>query len=279
MRADLAVVAMSLSLCVPAACVSPENHRLGTLAQFEHAQVFQPLKYPAGNWEPEVLPFEDAWFRADDGTRLHGWFCPHDDPVAVALFAHGNAGNVSHLAESLQTLHDRHRLAVMTFDYRGYGRSEGEPSEMGVLQDARAARAWLAKRMGIAEVDIVLMGQSLGGGIMVDLAARDGARGLVLASTFTSLPDVASHHLPLLPARLVMRTRLDSISKIKDYHGPLLQVHGDRDRVVPYRQGQRLFAAANEPKRFVRNSGGDHNDPLSSEYRDALDEFLESLPR
>jgi fermentation-respiration switch protein FrsA (DUF1100 family) len=186
-------------------------------------------------------------------------------------------GNVSTQAETLRTLHDRHRLSIMTFDYRGYGRSEGTPDEPGILRDARAARRWLAHREGIDEHDIVLIGQSLGGGVAVDLAAGDGARGLVLTCTFTSLPDVAAYHAPLLPVHWLMRNRLESISKIGGYHGPLLMIHGDHDEVVPYEQGRRLFAAANEPKRFVTKVGAGHNDAMSDEERHALDEFLASL--
>jgi uncharacterized protein len=266
------------ALAVAGGCASPALKVQSPLAAYEQRNVYMPVKYPHGDWHPEGLKFEDAWFAAPDGTKLHGWFLPHDNPRAVALFAHGNAGNVSGLAESLRLLHDRHRIAVMAFDYRGYGRSDGAPDEAGVLSDARAARAWLARRAGVAERDIVLMGQSLGGGVVVDLAAKDGCRGLVLASTFASLPDVAAHHLPWLPTHRLMRNRFDSIGKIGEYHGPLLLVHGDRDRVVPYEQGKRLFAAANEPKRFVTNTGGDHNDPLSEEYRQALEEFLAELP-
>src|SRR5690606_21254788 len=103
------------------------------------------------------------------------------------------------------------------------GRSEGVPSEQGILADARAARQWLAQRAGVREQDIVLMGESLGGGVMVDLAASDGARALILENTFTSLPDVAAFHYPWLPVRTLMRTRFDSLSKIGNYHGPLLQ--------------------------------------------------------
>jgi fermentation-respiration switch protein FrsA (DUF1100 family) len=100
----------------------------------------------------------------------------------------------------------------------------------------------------------------------------------VLLNTFTSLPDVAAHHFPLVPTRLLMQNRLDSLAKITRYQGPLLQVHGDKDRTVPFAQGKRLFAAANEPKRFVLSRGADHNDPLPEEYHRALDQFLASLP-
>jgi fermentation-respiration switch protein FrsA (DUF1100 family) len=129
----------------------------------------------------------------------------------------------------------------------------------------------------VAEADIVLVGTSLGGAVAVDLAAADGARGLVLENTFTSLPDVAAEQLPLLPVRWLMRTRLDSRGKIGGYRGPLLQAHGDADRVVPFALGRQLFEAANEPKRFVRVEGGGHNDPPSRESLLALEQFLTAL--
>src|SRR5690606_26810651 len=124
------------------------------------------------DWTPVGLLYEDAYFQASDGTKLHGWFCPCDNPRAVVLMTHGNAGNVTHRTERLRMLQQDLRVAVMAVDYRGYGRSEGMPSENGVLRDARAARKWLAERAGVKEREIVLLGESLGGGVAVDLAAR-----------------------------------------------------------------------------------------------------------
>jgi fermentation-respiration switch protein FrsA (DUF1100 family) len=244
----------------------------------EESFIFYPTRYPDGDWSPEELDIEDVWFDAADGTRLHGWYCRHEDPRAVVLYAHGNAGNLSHRAPILRELHDRHGLSVMIFDYRGYGRSAGRPNEPGVLQDARAARDWLAHREGIDPRDVVLLGRSLGGAVMVDLAARDGARGLILESTFTSIPDVAARSFPMLPMRTLLRSRFDSLSKIPDYHGPLLQSHGDADTIIPYALGRRLFEAAHEPKRFLTIPAADHNDPQSPEYYRALDDFLAALP-
>ena len=149
--------------------------------------------------------------------------------------------------------------AVLVFDYRGYGKSEGKPDEPGVLADARAARTWLAEKAGVAENRIVLMGESLGGAVAVDLAA-DGARALILENTFSSMPDVAAYHYPWLPVRLLMRTQFNSVAKIRSYHGPLYQSHGDRDSIVPLQLARRLFDAANEPKRFLLVEGADHND-------------------
>ncbi len=245
---------------------------------FEEKLIYFPLRYPAGEWQPAGLNFEDANFEAADGVKLHGWFVPCQGAKAVVLLAHGNAGNVTNRAELLRELHAA-KVATLVFDYRGYGRSDDrQPNEAGILQDARAARSWLAERTGLPEKHLVMMGESLGGGVAVDLAAKDGARGLVLINTFSSLPDVASQHYPFLPARLLMRNRLDSASKIGSFHGPLLQTHGDDDHTVPFWSGEKLFAAANEPKQFVRVAGGDHNDGVDGEFFAALSKFLNQLP-
>lgn len=242
----------------------------------EKRLIYFPARWPQGDWSPLSVPREEAWFAAADGVKLHGWFVPHAQPKAVMLIASGNAGNVTVWRDELEWLH-AHGVAAMVFDYRGYGRSQGEPDEPGLLADARAARAWLAERTGVSEQAIVLRGRSLGGGVMVDLAARDGARGLVLESTFTSLPDVAAQVYFWLPVRLLMRTRFDSLSKIGSYHGPLLQSHGDADEIVPWRQGRRLFDAAPGPKQWVTIRGGGHNDPPSPEFYEALEEFLQRV--
>jgi len=245
---------------------------------FEESLIFVPAKYPDGDFQPPGLAFEDAHFTAADGTRLHGWYLERRDAIAVLLFAHGNAGNLTHRADVLRVLHQHLPATVMIFDYRGYGRSEGTPTEEGILQDARAARAWLARRAGIAEAQIVLLGRSLGGAVMVDLATRDGARALILEGTFTSLPDVGAYHYPWAPVRLLMRTRLDSLAKIGNYHGPLLQSHGDADRIVPYELGRRLHdAVPGAAKKFLRIPAGDHNDPQPGWYYDELRAFLRGL--
>lgn len=245
---------------------------------FENSFIYFPEPYPVGEWSPRGLQFEDAYFESADGTKLHGWYHPVANPRAVVLFAHGNAGNLSHRWPLMRIWSEQFGVSFMLFDYRGYGRSEGDPHEAGLLADARAARKWLATREGIPEDQIVLAAESIGGGVMIDLASKDGARGLIVENTFTSIPDVAAHHMPWLPVRLLLRTQFDSINKIANYAGPLLQIHGDADSIVPYELGQRLFAQANEPKRFVTIPGGDHNDPPSSTALRAIDEFLSELP-
>jgi len=237
--------------------------------------VYHPTRYPEGDWRPEQVGAEDAYFQADDGTRLHGWFVEHPRPRAVVLIAHGNAGNLSDRWPLLELMRNRLGVSAMIFDYRGFGRSEGTPSERGVLADARAARRWLAHRTGVSESQIVLYGQSLGGGVMVDLAARDGARALVLESTFTSLPDVASKQVPWLPVGWLMTNRYDSLAKIARYHGPLLQAHGDADRLIAIDDARDLYEAApTNRKRFVTIPGAGHNWAPTRQYVEELDRFL-----
>jgi uncharacterized protein len=243
----------------------------------EDSLIYHPSVYPHGDWQSPGFAFEDAWFTSADGTQLHGWYVPAENPRAVILFCHGNAGNITNWASRVGTLNYELGATVLIFDYRGFGRSQGKPNERGILADARAARAWLAERAGVAETDIVLMGDSLGGGVAVDLAAADGARGLVLQNTFSSLPDVAAHYFPWLPVRWLMRTRLDSINKIAQYHGPLLQSHGDADTTVPYPLACRLFEAANEPKQLITLPGRDHNDYLPPAFYETLKKFLAEL--
>ncbi|REJ65311.1 MAG: alpha/beta hydrolase [Planctomycetota bacterium] len=245
---------------------------------FEERFIFIPRGYDGGaNWNPDGLHFEDVFFTAADGTQLHGWYCPVEEPRAVILFAHGNAGNLSNRAPVVRKLQHYLDATVMLFDYRGYGRSEGRPHEAGVLQDARAARAWLARRAGVEEQEIVLVGRSLGGAVMVDLAAGDGAHALVLESTFTSIPEVAALRFPFLPVRTLIRNRFDSLAKIERYGGPLFQSHGDADQLIPYEFGRTLHEAAVGPKEFFTLPFGGHNDAQPDEYYLALNEFLGGL--
>jgi len=243
----------------------------------ENSLLYFPLRYDGGErWLPGEPNVEDATFQATDGTRLHGLYFHHPDPKAVVLFAHGNAGNVAYWADVGRQWRRDLGVSILVFDYRGYGRSEGKPSEPGLMADGRAARAWLAARTGVAEDQIVLAGRSIGGGVMVDLAT-DGARGLILERTFTSIPDAAACHYPWLPVRLLMRNRFDSLSKIKKYQGPLLMCHGDADTIVPMALGKALFDAANDPKQWITELGGEHNDPLPDNYLDAVKMFLSEL--
>ncbi len=199
---------------------SQEPAKAETKAQsIDELLLFFPSKYPTGNWQPTDLKFQDVKLAAEDGTKLHGWYCPSDKPRAVVLIAHGNAGHVAGRASWLRYLQKSARVSVFMFDYRGYGRSEGTPTVEGVLMDARAARKQLGELASVKEKDIVLMGESLGGAVMVQLAAESAPRGLILQSTFSSLRDVADVHYPGL-AWLVSKNRLT-----RQRRSPTIAVH------------------------------------------------------
>jgi len=265
----LALVALSMALCALMVGCARALH-------LENKLIFFPTRYPDGFWDRGGPPIEDAWFEAFDGVQLHGWYLGHEGPSAVILFAHGNAGNLSHRIDQLHALAAL-GASVLVFDYRGYGRSEGSPDEAGVYRDARAARDWLADKTGVAPEQIVLYGRSLGGAVMVDVAVADGARALILDATFDSLRAVAAAHYPGFLVDLLLTARFDSAAKIGRFEGPLLVLHGDADRVVPFEAGQRLFEAATEPKTFVSLPGLGHNDPRTGAGRRAVEEFIASL--
>jgi uncharacterized protein len=249
------------------------------LLLLENTILYPAPKYPEGDWKADYLAHEDVEFCSADGTKLHGWLVEHPQARAVLLYCHGNGDCVGYLGSYLQDLRDRQRVTVFAFDYRGYGKSAGSPNEAGILADGHAAQLWLAERSGRKPTDIVLMGRSLGGGVAVDLAVKNGARGLILQNTPTSMPDAAAYFYWFAPVHLLMKNRYDSLSKIALYKGPLLMSHGTADTLVPFALGQRLFAAARSPhKRFFQIDEGGHNDAEPPEYDAALDLFIASLP-
>lgn len=240
--------------------------------------LFQPTRYPAGDWSPDGLKFQDVKLKSADGTRLHAWFCPAENSRASVLFLHGNAGHLASRAEFLKVLQQDLRVDVLIVDYRGYGKSEGRATIEGAIADVRAASRTLASMTGVRESELILWGRSLGGALAVQLAAQIQPRGLIVQSSFSSLKETAAEHFPRL-AWLVGRKRLNSVEKIARYHGSLLQCHGTSDRVISFASGQRLFEAANEPKRFLRHEGLGHNDQTPASFFREVDQFLVRLSK
>lgn len=238
----------------------------------ENALIFPAPRYPTGDWQHGL---EDVHFQSADGTRLHGLLLEHENPDVYILFSHGNGEHVAYTCDLLESYRAEMNATVFAFDYRGYGRSEGQPNERGVLEDGRAAQRWLASHVGIRPDQIVLIGRSLGGAVAVDLAATTGAKALVLERTFSSMPDVAANLYPYLPVRLMMRTKLNSAAKIGSFRGPILQSHGTADTFVPYHLGRKLFdAALSADKQFYDEVGLGHNDGYSAGYWSKLQAFL-----
>lgn len=222
------------------------------------------------------LDFEDVRLRTTDGETIHGWWVPARAPRGAVLLLHGNAGNIAHRIDYLPTLHDL-GYSTLLVDYRGYGASTGAPSEQGTYRDASAAWQYLVAVQGWKPRSIVILGESLGGGVATWLALEHAPRALVLASTFTSVPDLAAAIYPWLPVRWLSRIRYDSLARIGGIDAPVFIAHSRDDEVVPYTHGERLFAAAHQPKELLTMSGG-HNDTFlfaRPEWAAALDAFLQ----
>lgn len=238
------------------------------LRWFEHKQVYHPDRVLKATGAELGRPFENVFFEANDGVRLNGWFFAASpgslQRSMAALVCHGNGGNISLGLELCSALLEL-GLSVFLFDYRGYGRSGGHPSEEGTYLDAQAAHHWLRSK-GFDGADILAYGESLGGGVAAELALREPTAGVVLQSTFTSIEDIGAELFPWLPVRWLHRIRYDTRGKLPRLHAPVLVMHSPDDRLVRFHHAQENFAAANEPKLFWELRG-EHNQPLSDRNR------------
>lgn len=221
---------------------------------------------------PPKLRVEDVWLRTADGIPVHAWWCPYPEAKGAILFCHGNAGNLSHRAADVLAMHKTLGQSVLIFDYPGFGQSAGRPTEAGCYAAADTAYEWLAQRVPAQR--LVILGQSLGGAVAIDLASRRPHRALAVFKTFTSFPDLAQKHFPFLPARYLVRNRFDNLQKISNCSAPVFIAHGDRDHLIPLRQAQRLFAAARQPKEFQLLTGIGHRGGLKESSLAVLARFL-----
>jgi pimeloyl-ACP methyl ester carboxylesterase len=230
----------------------------------------------------EALPsgrgwaYEDVELRTSDGVRIHGWFVPAPERAGpTLLLLHGNAGNISHRFEKLAILRDI-GVDVLIIDYRGYGKSEGKPSERGLYRDAEAAYDYLTRQRGLDPDRVWLYGESLGSAVAVELAARRKVGGVILEAAFTSIGDVGQAMWPFLPMRWVLGQRFHSLGRIAKIQAPILLLHSRDDEYFPLSHAERLARAAGGRARLVTLQGG-HNDAfLVSEptYRSALREVM-----
>ena len=204
------------------------------LRWFEHSQVYHPDRVLTATGAELGRPFEDVFFKASDGIALNGWFFPASTDsqrqrLAVVV-CHGNAGNISHRLDLCRLLLET-GASVMVFDYRGYGRSSGRPSEENTCRDAQAAYQWLRQK-GFAPANILGYGESLGGAVLAELALRQELGGIILQSTFTSVPDLGAELFPWLPVRLLGAIKFDTLRKLPRLKIPVLILHGRQDTIA-----------------------------------------------
>jgi uncharacterized protein len=249
---------------------------------FEHRMIFFP-DYPGrleGDWHPPSLNPEDAWLTASDGTRLHAWWISAPGARFTFLTFHGNASNIANRAPTYEFLRNT-PANILAVEYRGYGHSEGKPSESGLYLDARSAYEFLIKTKGINPDSIISFGQSLGTAVAADLAAHQKVGGLILEAPLPSASRAARKFFWFLPGlNLLVYSQFDTISKLKQISAPLLIVQCTKDPVLPFQFGQEVFAAARSPKRFLRIDGECHEESsliAPEQYHATLQEFLASL--
>ena len=252
---------------------------------FERKQIYFPAREIEFTPEAIGLPFEDVYFNAGDGVRLNGWFIPAIDSETTLIFCHGNGGNIGDRLGSI-AIFNKLGLNIFIFDYRGYGRSDGCPSEEGTYLDGRAAYDYVVGRKdidpagmhsnGISDDKIILYGESLGGAIAYELAAASKVSAVITLGTFSSIVDMGKTIYPFLPVALIVRIRYDVASRVDKIKIPKLFIHSFDDEIVPFEQGRKLFSLACEPREFYEMHGG-HNDAIftyESEFCERITGFL-----
>jgi hypothetical protein len=242
---------------------------------FQSSFVYFPSKDIQAVPIQEGMKYKEVTFGSKDGKKLNGWFIPADNPKNVLLFCHGNAGNISHRMESIRIFYEM-GLSVFIFDYRGYGKSEGVPSEGGTYLDAEAAWEYLITQEHYEASQIILFGRSIGGSIAAKLAADKNPKALIIESSFTSIADLGAEIYPFLPVRLLSRFRYDTLKYVKEVKSPMLVIHSSDDEIIPFSHGEALFEAANLPKEFLKIRGL-HNEGFwlsKIEYAKAIEKFI-----
>jgi len=246
---------------------------------FENTFIYFPPRFPRGFSPPDpyALHVEDVWLTTLDKVRLNAWYLPNPASEKVLLWFHGNAENIGQGLEHLR-FYSHLAVNVLAVDYRGFGKSEGSPDETGVYRDADAAYDYLVGERHIQPKNIIVLGHSLGGAVAVDLASRRECGGLIVQSSFTSAKDMARRIFRIPLFEYLLKSQFDSLAKIRRVRAPISIVHGTRDQVVPFSMGQRLFAAAPEPKFFFPVEGAGHNNLMEvggGRLLDHLKSFLD----
>ncbi len=247
---------------------------MSPLKHIEKKVIYYPSVHVEATPQNVGLYYQDVYLKTMDGVTINGWWIPADNARSTILFFHGNAGNISHRLDKI-AIFNTIGLNVFIVDYRGYGRSEGSPTEQGLYMDAVASYEYLLGRDDLNSKRIVVYGESLGGAIAINLATKKDISALIIDSSFTSIPDMAKKSVPLIPGVLI-NTKMNSIKKVDKIEVPKLFIHSLDDEVVPYDMGEKLFNTALEPKKFLKLNGG-HNDGFHAsgdKYMRGISKFL-----
>ncbi|MYE55315.1 MAG: alpha/beta hydrolase [Chloroflexi bacterium] len=273
--ARLLVLLLAFAFVVVAVLVARESYL------FDRWLAFFPEREITNTPDDLGMPFEDVYFPAADGKQLHGWFIPGRGDDTVVWF-HGNAGNISNRVYNIMLMNVHLGANLFIFDYRGYGLSEGRPSEKGMYSDGEGVLEYLRSRKDIDQDRLVLFGRSLGGCIVAELAMSHRTKAVIMESSFTSVDAMSHYKRPaiasFIPSRLLVKSRFESLAKMPRIHSPVMIVHGSKDVTVPIEMGRELYEAANEPKRFYEIKGATHDDTHmvgGENYFRALREFIE----
>lgn len=247
---------------------------IGILYILQDKLLYHPSAHLSGTPSAIQVEWEDVYFKTADGLRLHGWYLPHEESEYVVIFSHGNGGNISDRLQLLEWM-NKSGISVFIYDYRGYGKSEGTPTEKGLYQDIEAAWRYLTRNQSYDPSRIILFGRSLGGAVSANLAQKVDAGGLVLESAFTNLKDIASEAYPMVPSGLV-RSKFPTLDYLSQSNAPVMVMHSRDDPLIGFHHGRELYEKAPEPKTFVELRGGHNNNFVESRevYFRAWKEFI-----
>jgi len=251
---------------------------LGLLMLLERTLLFPAPPANYGEWRVKKFGADEFYVDGTNQSKIHAWVFAKPNSKKTLIFCHGNGQNLGGLGRKLELIRDRWNVNVVAFDFRGYGKTAGQANEVDILSDSVAVAKWIESNDRFRGHQVIALGQSLGGACAVEIATKTQVDGLILDRTFSATVDVAAERYFFFPVRLVMRNQFRSIDKIPSYLGPLLQMHGDVDEVVPYRFGQKLFdASVAQPKEFLTYIGLHHNHEWPKDFWDAGKKFLDQL--
>ena len=247
---------------------------------FQKNLIFLPSSAILQTPETSGIPFEDVFIPSTDGNKIHGWWAQHENTTenVTILIAHGNAGNISGRVFLMDIFYSA-GYNVFLFDYQGYGLSEGRPGEQEVFEDGLAAWDFLVHEKGLSENRIIPLGRSMGGAVALKIAEQRNPAGLILLSTFTSVPDVAARVYPIFPVRRLARIQMDNKTRIADFTNPAFLAHSPNDELIPYEMMHCLADIAGGETTLYDLSGG-HNDTLSltnPSFISAVNAFIEKV--